>query len=195
MVRLLKKHTFSPEDIDLPEVQAFYCGEEPWEVEVAEWVKSKAGPNSVLQDMAEYGTEVWLHRDEDGVLVGYSSLGTAEYTWPRKSKKKENVCVLPFIGVHKQFQGEPKEADRDDKYAYQILDELLVCAAEKVLAQNCYPVIILSVDDRNKRAIQFYVNREFEDTKMPKRLPGVTYVRMHRPLDDLVEELRAGKEG
>ena len=161
MVRLLTKYTFSEADIGLPEVQAFDCGDDPWDLEVAEWIKSPSGDNSVLEDMKQFGTEVWLHRDEDGQLVGYSSLGQTKYTWPVGTKKKETVNVIPFIGVQKEFQGEPKDAeDRNDKYAYQILDELLSYAAG---IRNRFPLIALSVDVRNTRAIKFYRHRGFED--------------------------------
>jgi hypothetical protein len=108
MVRLLKKYTFSEADVALPEVQAFYCGDEPWDREVTEWIKSATGDNSVLEDMKQFGTEVWLHRDENGMLVGYSSLGETKYTWPVGSKKKEVVNVLPCIGSRSSSRASPK---------------------------------------------------------------------------------------
>jgi len=191
MVRLLKKSTFSEADIELPEVQAFYCGNEPWEKEVAEWIKSRSGDNSVLEDMRNYRTEVWLYRDPAGVLVGFGSLGQNKYTWPLKSKRKELVSVIPFIGVHKDFQGEPKGAKREDKYAYQILDDLLLCAAEKM---DRYPLLTLSVDSRNTRAIQFYEWRDFVNLNLPKMQGEVTYVRMARPLEDIRAALTQEQE-
>ena len=189
MVRLLTKYPFSEPDIDLPEVQAFDCGGAPWDIEVAEWFESRSGQNSVLEDMKRFGTEVWLHRDEDGRLVGYSSLGQTKYTWPVGTKNKETVNVIPFIGVQKQFQGEPRDAEnQDDKYAYQILDELLSCAAGK---WERFPLITLSVDDRNTRAIEFYRRRAFMDLKIPKFVAGVTYLRMALPLDHLLARMRS----
>jgi ribosomal protein S18 acetylase RimI-like enzyme len=191
MTRLLTKQVFTDADLTLPEVQSFHCGDERWDLEVAEWIKSASGENSVIEDMKRFGTEVWLHRDDKGALVGYSSLGQTRYTWPFKSKKKELVSVIAFIGVHKYFKGEPKDAARDDKYAYQILDELLAYSAEKARAGTRYPLIVLSVDEKNKRAIHFYENREFFDLKIPRvdTAMGITYVRMARYLDDLVAQL------
>jgi ribosomal protein S18 acetylase RimI-like enzyme len=192
MVRLLTKYPFSEADIGLPEVQAFDCGGNPWDIEVADWIKARSGDNSVLEDMKQFGTEVWLHRDEDGQLVGYSSLGQTKYTWPVGTKKKEIVSVIPFIGVQKQFQGEPRDAkDPNDKYAYQILDDLLCYAAGKM---DRFPLLALSVDERNTRAIEFYWRRGFVDLKIPKVVEGVTYLRMAVPLDHLVARLRSEAE-
>ena len=181
MVRLLTKYPFSEADITLPDVQAFDCGDAPWDIEVAEWIESRSGNNSVLEDMKKFGTEGWLYRDEDGVLVGYSSLGQTKFTWPVGTKKKETVSIIPFIGVRRVFQGEPRDATtRDDKYAYQILADLLSYAAG---IGNRFPVAILSVDERNIRAIRFYLNRGFVDLKIPRVSAGVAYLRMAVPLD------------
>ena len=178
--------------IGLPEVQTFDCGSDPWDIEVADWIQSRAGENSVLEDMRQFGTEVWLHRNEEGQLVGYSSLGQTKYTWPVGTKKKETVNVIPFIGVQKQFQGEPRDAEnQNDKYAYQILDELLFYASSKTTR---FPLIALSVDDRNTRAIKFYRRRGFEDLKIPRVVEGVTYMRMAVPLDHRVAPMRSEAE-
>ncbi len=197
MTRFLTKHVFTEADLTLPEIQSFHCGDERWDLEVADWIKSASGENSVIEDMTRFGTEVWLHRDETGALVGYSSLGQTRYTWPLKGKKKELVSVIAFIGVHKDFKGEPKDAARDDKYAYQILDELLAYAAEKAHAGTRYPLLVLSVDKKNTRAIRFYENREFFDLKIPRvdAAAGITYMRMARYLDDLVAQLGTEAEG
>jgi ribosomal protein S18 acetylase RimI-like enzyme len=192
MTRLLTKRLFTEADLALPEIQSFHCGDERWDREVAGWIKSASGGNSVVEDMRRFGTEVWLYRDDQGELVGFSSLGQTTYTWPVGSKRKERVQVIPFIGVHAKFKGEPKDAKRDDKYAYQILDDLLACAAEKALSGGLFALLVLSVDDQNKRAIRFYENRDFFDLKIPRvdTAAGITYMRMARYLDDLVAQLR-----
>ena len=86
MITVLKKTPFTELDLGFPEVQTFSCGGERWDVEVAEWIKSRSGPNSVLEDIERFGTEVWLYRTADGHLVGFSSLGQTTYIWPPKSK-------------------------------------------------------------------------------------------------------------
>lgn len=83
--------------------------------------------------MRDYGTEVWLYRDDQGELVGLASLGRTKYIWPLGGKKMETVLAIPVLGVREKFKGEPKGADRDDNYAYQILDDLL--AVDDLVAQ------------------------------------------------------------
>src|SRR5436190_988917 len=112
----LLKFPFTATDIDLPEVQQFHCGGERWEREVAEWIKSRTGDNSVLEDIRRFGTEVWLYRTPDGALVGLGSLGSIRYSWPPKSKKKETVSLIPMLGIQDQFKGEPRNVPREDRY-------------------------------------------------------------------------------
>jgi ribosomal protein S18 acetylase RimI-like enzyme len=194
MARLLRKFRFQESDLDLPEVQSFYCGPNRWELEVAEWIKSRSGDNSVLEDIRQFGTEVWLYRTEEGDLVGYSSLGENTCSFPMPKGRKHRVSYIPFIGVHQRFQGEPRDADRDDKFAYQILDDLIEYAAEKTAAvvaeakRELIPVIILSVDRNNKRAIKFYEYRDFVNAQSPRsdKKTGVVYERMFLNISVLV---------
>jgi ribosomal protein S18 acetylase RimI-like enzyme len=186
---LLRKYRFKESDLDLPEVQDFCCGPNPWEQEVAVWIKSRTGDNSVLEDVNRYGLEVWLYRTEAGDLVGYSSLGTNTWSLPMPDGPKHLINYLPFLGVHQNFQGEPKDAPRDDKYAYQILDDLIEYAAARTATHPALqPYIGLSVDGRNRRAIQFYLNRGFADTKSPRKdkKSGVVYERMVLNISSLV---------
>jgi hypothetical protein len=48
---VLKKQRFRQSDLDLPEVQGFTCGQNRWDEEVATWIKSLSGENSVCVDM------------------------------------------------------------------------------------------------------------------------------------------------
>jgi ribosomal protein S18 acetylase RimI-like enzyme len=186
MSRQLTKHRFKESDLDLPEVQNFTCGRKPWEVEVAVWIKSRSGDNSVLEDIEQFGTEVWLYRAEEGELVGYASLGANKWSVPMPQGPKQIISYIPFVGVHQTFQGEPKEAGRDDKFAYQILDDLIEHAAGK---RDRQPYIGLSVDRRNDRAIKFYQYRGFEDVKSPHtdKITKVVYERMLLNIAALVE--------
>jgi len=52
------------------------------------------------------------------------------------------INYIPYIGVAKHFQSKPEGADRDDKYAYQILDELIEYAAAKTAIRgDLHPLI------------------------------------------------------
>jgi ribosomal protein S18 acetylase RimI-like enzyme len=190
MVRLLTKHRFKVADLDLPEVKNFYCGPNRWDQDVADWIKS---PDGVLQDIQTYGTEVWLHRTMEGDLVGFSSLGENRWSIPMPKGEKRLISVIPFIGVQEHFQGEPADAERDDKFAYQILDELIEYAAEKTAERaDLFSRIGLSVDKENKRAIKFYTNRDFADTGANRKdkETQVVYCRMILNIESLVAPLR-----
>jgi ribosomal protein S18 acetylase RimI-like enzyme len=190
--RLLTKNRFTEADLGLAEVQNFTCGQERWNVEVATWIKSSSGANSVLEDIRDRGVEVWLFRTEEGELVGFSSLGENTWSFPLPKGPKHRISYIPFIGVHERFQGEPADADRDDKFAYQILDDLIEYAAAKTAKaqERLHHVIGLSVDEDNTRAIRFYANRGFVDAKSPRKdkSTGVTYMRMFLNIEALVKE-------
>jgi ribosomal protein S18 acetylase RimI-like enzyme len=190
MPPLLKKYRFQEADLDLPEVQGLNCGPNRWDQEVANWIKTRSGDSSVLEDMRRFGIEVWLYRTDEGELVGFSSLGENTWSFPLPKGPKHRISYIPFIGVEARFQGEPRDVARDDKYAYQILDDLIEYAAEKTAARpDLYPVIGLSVDQQNNRAIRFYLNRGFVDARSPRedRTTGVVFARMFLNIESLVQ--------
>jgi ribosomal protein S18 acetylase RimI-like enzyme len=98
---------------------------------------------------------------------------------------KHWISYIPFIGIHTKFQGEPKDAARDDKFAYQILDDLIEYAVTKT---DVEPYIGLSVERENRRAIRFYENRDFVDVKTPRtdKTTRVVYDRMLLSIANLV---------
>jgi hypothetical protein len=110
MARQLAKFRFKEADLDLPEIQSFTCGPNRWDEEVATWIKSREGDNSVLVDIQRFGIEVWLYRTEEGELVGFSSLGENTWRFPLPKGPKHLISYIPFIGVHERFQGEPRDA-------------------------------------------------------------------------------------
>ncbi len=163
----------------LPDVQDFFCGVEPWQVEVAQWIKGELEDN-VFQRMAQ-GTEVWLYRGANREVVGYGSLGKTEWSWPPPKGPKRVVSIVPYCGLQTRFQGEPKEAPRDARYAYQILRDLVAKAARQGTG-----VLGLFVDEENKRAIKFYEHVGFmsltaagkKHRRMYLYLPGASTMRM-----------------
>src|SRR5436305_209688 len=111
MVHLLRTSRFTEADLQQPEVQSFDCGQARWDLEVATWIKSASGANSALEDIKQFGTEVWLHWTEKGELVGFSSLGQNTWSIPMPRGPKSRINYIPFIGVHANFKGEPREAE------------------------------------------------------------------------------------
>jgi GNAT superfamily N-acetyltransferase len=188
----LLKYRFKDSDLNLPEVQSFFCGPERWAVEVAEWIKSPAG---VLDDIRNYPTtEVWLFRTGGGELVGFSSLGEQMVSLPMPKGPKRLVSCIPFMGVAKSFQRKPEGARREDRFASRILEDLIECAAEKTAKRpDLTAAMILSVDDGNKSAIGFYEKRGFADQKCPhkNKETGIVYRRMILNIGALVDRLRS----
>src|SRR5688572_25422895 len=86
----------------LPEVSNFDCGTNAWEVAVSTWIKGTDPGNSVLSDIVNWGTRVWLYYNAAGVLVGFGSLGTN--AWTIESKRvKVPVSIIPVLGVDRRF--------------------------------------------------------------------------------------------
>src|SRR5437588_4236074 len=98
MVQRLKKQRFEEALIDLPEVQAFDCGQEPWEKEVADWIKSRSGDHSVLVDLKTWPSKVWLYWTDTNQLVGYASHGENTWSMPPPKGPKHRISYIPFIG-------------------------------------------------------------------------------------------------
>lgn len=192
MTRVLKKSRFSAADLALPEVQAFSCGQERWEREVEEWLRSPSGENSALADMQKYGTEVWLHWTEEGELVGVSSLGESKWSWPPPSGPKRLINIIPCVGLHKNFQGEPKSAPPEERFAAQIFDHLLFEATTKTHRE---PLIGLMVDEKNGRAIRFYEKSGFQRLVKPHVSGGITYLRMALDISGLVLQEKTSASG
>lgn len=140
----------------LADVQGFDCGGDPWQVEVATWIKDTSTDECAVK-WIERGTEVWLYRTADGSLVGYGALGQTEWSWPPPNGPKESVSIIPYFGVQKAYQGEPKDRQPEERYAYRIMGDLV----SKAQAHGTR-ILGLFVDRRNVRAIGFYERVGFQ---------------------------------
>ncbi|HUY31313.1 MAG TPA: hypothetical protein VMV69_00925 [Pirellulales bacterium] len=80
MPRILEAEEFSANN--QPEVADFFCGNEPWELAIADWIVAKENDrHGALWPMKHRQTRIWLFYDGDAV-VGYGSIGTANWSWP-----------------------------------------------------------------------------------------------------------------
>jgi hypothetical protein len=88
----LEKRVYSEELAEL--VRDFYCGDHPWESEVAEWIST---PETVLDAMRDprRPCEVWLYFNQAGAAVGYGTLGKSRWRWPGPESRREWVYVIP----------------------------------------------------------------------------------------------------
>lgn len=184
MPNSLTKHIFT--HTDLPSVQGFCCGDEPFEQEVADWLKSPAIPgvdyaaNSI--GSLDKPSRVWLYRLGEH-LVGFGALAKTAWPWPGKnSDPKLQLTIIIWVGVQKEFQGQPP-GPRNDRYAAQILDDLV---SEAAADSKTHPILGLYVHKDNKKAIKFYKDAGFSDELVQRKNKDsgeVEYFKMFIVLD------------
>jgi ribosomal protein S18 acetylase RimI-like enzyme len=172
----LAKHVFTEDDWE--EVQSFDCGDEPFAREVTDWLRGPFGSDSALTAIRhpDRPCRVWLYRLEDGALVGFGALGKSEWRWKGKKDPKVPLTVIVWVGIGKEFRGQPPGL-REGRYSAQILDDLI---AEALEDQETHPVLGLFVQTANVRAIELYRRAGFTEELEPfvDKQTGVEYRRM-----------------
>jgi ribosomal protein S18 acetylase RimI-like enzyme len=159
----------------LPYVQGYNYGSQPWEQELAQWMREES-----LSAVAN-GAKVWLYQNQAGDCVGYGSLGERNWSYPTKKSAKVTVLVIPAVAIRADFQGEPRTDRSDDpsvdgRYSSQIMRHLL-----EVAYQWPRPIaaIGLFVDPRNVRAVKLYQKYGFTKFDPPfiDKDSGIAYDR------------------
>src|SRR5262249_48350007 len=142
---------FSPQK--LADVQGFNCGSDPWETELSDWIKGDANVDDTALGVLRLGTSrVWLYRlPSTGEVVGFSSLGTSQWSYPKPKDDKITVSILPNVAVQSQYHGKPDNVTADMKYSAQIMGHLLYEA--RILGNR---ILGLFVDAQNAKARAFY---------------------------------------
>jgi GNAT superfamily N-acetyltransferase len=189
----LIRHPFTA--ADLPAVQDFNCGDEPYEIEVADWLKGPEEPDSdCAVNSIKHPTKpsrVWLYRLGEQI-VGFGSLAKSEWRWPGKNNDPSiPLSVIIWVGVQKDFWGKP-EGPKEERYSAKILDDLLAEAEESA---KTHPVLGLFVHKDNARAIKFYKNAGFSD-ELVQRVEKTQHYKMFVILDDdaFEEVVKAAKK-
>lgn len=126
MADSLTKHPFTADD--WADVQAFDCGDEPFEQEVADWLRGPAEPGveSALNSIADETRQsrVWLYKLGDK-LVGFGALAKTESRWPGENKDPRlPLSIIIWVGIQKGYRGQPP-GPREGRFAAQILDDLV----------------------------------------------------------------------
>lgn len=133
----------------LPAVSDFYCGDEPWEREVADWIRG--GPGGVFDDMKR-GAEVWLYGTDEEGLIGFGSLSASNWKWPDTSSRPIPINIIPMLGIRREFWGQPSGPGRK-RYSAQIVEDLIAEARQHTERS---PLLGLFVHPNNHRAIRAY---------------------------------------
>lgn len=140
-------------------MQGFYCGDEPWERDVADWITL---PDRALAEMQkkkknERPAGTWLYASEKHGLVGYAALAPAKWPYPDANSEGVKHLHILWFGIRRELQGEPRDAERQERYAWQMMRDLQA----EVLKRGGDPCLSLYVHVDNKRAIRFYENFGF----------------------------------
>jgi ribosomal protein S18 acetylase RimI-like enzyme len=159
----------------LPQVQAFDCGNEPWQRELADALKAPRGTGGVL-DGLDQGTRAWLYLDNDGNLVGYGSLGDSVQRWPGPKDPQIPVSIIPWLAVDRRFWGKPP-GHPEQRYSTLILGDLI---SEARCKQDERPLLILFVHVDNVAALKLYERAGFREFHKPytDKKTGWQYKRM-----------------
>lgn len=146
---------FKPEHLALPEIRSFDCGNEPWEREVAEWIKGE--PGGVLDAMRDRHCEVWLYASDADGLVGFGSLAPSRWPWPLPDSPRVPINLIPMVGIDRAFWGKP-DGPADQRYSSQILDHLIFQAMQH---SERHPLLGLFIHPQNVRARKVYERAGF----------------------------------
>ncbi len=161
--------TLKFDESQLFRANSFRCGDEPWEIEVADWIKAEAGKGGALDDVANGKCDVWLYLNETGDVVGFSSLGATKWKYPQNSSQRQQINVIPNVAIASDFQG---------RGHFRTVMEHLFAQAKK--RSERLPLIGLFVDPRNSAAIDIYKRFGFETFHHDYYDPdtGVRYISM-----------------
>lgn len=159
----------------LQDVGDFHCGDEEWSRDLADWIKT---PERVLDDLADadLNCRLWVWKDETGVIVGFGSLGDAEFKLPNENKSpREPVTIIPALAVHAAHQRKG--------YARRILSELLDIAAQDA-DERQFVVLLVHVDNTGAQAL--YSSAGFVKFGKPfvEKSSGMPHQKMYCDLKD-----------
>lgn len=160
-------------------VREFDCGSEPFEQELAGWIREHA-----LQEIkhTKGKTQVWLYFTAAKELVGYGSLGTTRWPYPDAGSGRLTLAIIPNVAIQKIFQGKP-DGPPQNRYSTLMVEHLV---SEAIALPKDQPLIGLFVHPDNQRAIKFYERMNFTSFHKAYTDPitKVTYLSMIRRLPD-----------
>jgi GNAT superfamily N-acetyltransferase len=133
------------------EVADFSCNPDP--SKMAEWITG----NGCVASMAR-GTEVWLVRNSANDLIGFVSLGLANWSIRQEGGPKEPVSIIPAMGLQTSFHGHPTGVPKNEKYSRRLLNFLV----KRALVVHSTDFIVLYVHMTNEKAIGLYRSAGFE---------------------------------
>jgi GNAT superfamily N-acetyltransferase len=151
---------------NISRLQDFHCGEMPYELPLASWIKTKAP--ALLKDKSTR-TRIWDYELSGGVIVGYGSLnigwikGDIE-EWSGLERIK--IQTLPTMAVHADHKGKG--------YSHEILNFLEAQAIARLKnpdLETVKPLLGLAVNPKQTVAFSVYKKHGFREFNYPLQCP------------------------
>ena len=151
--------------------------EERWEQDVSEWIKAPYGGQGALDAVRDKIAEVWLYEDDQGNLIGFTSLGSASVDTTTEKALPSSVYTVPYFGIHTKFRGKP-DGPREQRYAWRIFQGLI----EEAERRGKYTTLTLYVAPDNPACQGFYPLFGFVEVDCIT-IGDRQWVQMARPLN------------
>lgn len=141
----------------LPIVQEFSCTTAIWCRLAAQFIASaETHKGSALWSINHRGNAVVLYFD-DGRLIGFGSLGVTNWHIPPPDGPPTRLAYIPQIAIATEFQGQPADVPKDQKYSRQIMRDIIGRALQIPDVDS----ISLRVHPENACAIRLYESFDF----------------------------------
>jgi hypothetical protein len=167
----------------LHRVLDFECGDDPWQRDVADYIKTPLGFAGAAQAVEEGQADAWLYETDAGEVIGYATLVQANWyiRHPNEPRFRQHLTqVLACVGVRSHFWGVPEGTSHRDCYAWQIADDVMAMAKNNLNVNPIlYPGVGAQVLPENGRALAFLQRYGFV-VLSPK--PKNDYLRLLLPL-------------
>jgi ribosomal protein S18 acetylase RimI-like enzyme len=130
-----------------------HFGDDEWTREIGVWITGA----EAIEASEKPGTEIWLYYLRDR-CVGYGVLGASSWRYPPPNGDRQDVTIIPMLGLLPECQGKPDGAAPEERYSSQLLSDLLSRATDRKPK-----VAVLFVHPDNARAIGLYQRFGFEN--------------------------------
>jgi ribosomal protein S18 acetylase RimI-like enzyme len=151
----MRKELLTPENAHL--VRDFDCGNEPYAIEVSNWIKSALSAGGEVWTAIKAGALVWLYLTDQGELIGFGAIYPQEIILDAPQQPFGGLLTIAYYGLRKEFRKQP-EGPWQDYYSRQIFRDLIQEARRHpALGKK----LALYVNTTNAGAIRLYSDPEF----------------------------------
>jgi hypothetical protein len=171
----------------LPRVADFECGNEPWEKEVADWIRMPPESGDGALFWSNRGTTIWLYETSAGEVIGFASLGVSHWEMRHSVtnvRSDRPIQIIPALAIQTRFQGFPKDVPKELRYSSRILSDVIAIATERCNLEKYPPLLALYVHERNERAIKLYQRPEYGFVKLGNKPNRDGYWKMYVDVSD-----------